>query len=177
MLSLRGYARYRAEHGLPGQSLAAVQRALSDGRIQAQDGKIDPERADAAWLDNTRPSMQRAPKTPPPEISDFERGACWIAQDLAATVRAAWPELVAGMNFKTVPEECRMAERAVLTALLLHLIEEWLSEYLDLNRLPAIDWQVFGGDAAQIQMECAALRNEWKLNPAASSGTKGAHDR
>jgi hypothetical protein len=55
-LSYRSYAKHRAALGLPGRTLAAVQRALESGRIVADhDGRIDPIVADRAWLENTIP--------------------------------------------------------------------------------------------------------------------------
>lgn len=49
-MSLRKYAAHR------GVSLAAVQKAISSGRIQKEaDGKINPDTADAAWDANTHP--------------------------------------------------------------------------------------------------------------------------
>ena len=52
MMTLRGYARHR------GCSLAAVQQARADGRIEVgPDGLIDPVPADAAWEANTRHEM------------------------------------------------------------------------------------------------------------------------
>lgn len=55
-LSLRAYARHRAALGLPGRSLAAVQRAIDSGRIVPdRDGRIDPTVADRQWLENTIP--------------------------------------------------------------------------------------------------------------------------
>lgn len=53
-LSLRAYARHRAELGLPGASLQAVQRARDKGRISLEpDGTVDPSRADQEWTANT----------------------------------------------------------------------------------------------------------------------------
>ena len=53
-LSLRAYARHRADNGLPGASLQAVQRARDRGRITLEpDGSVDPERADREWAANT----------------------------------------------------------------------------------------------------------------------------
>jgi len=49
-ISLRAYARHR------GVSLAAVQKAISSGRIHREDdGSIDSDRADLEWEANTRP--------------------------------------------------------------------------------------------------------------------------
>lgn len=53
-LSLRAYARHRADLGLPGSSLQAVQRARDKGRITLEpDGTVDPDRADREWIQNT----------------------------------------------------------------------------------------------------------------------------
>ncbi|WP_224240203.1 hypothetical protein [Hyalangium gracile] len=53
-LSLRAYARHRADLGLPGGSLQAVQRARDRGRITLEpDGSVDPVRADREWAENT----------------------------------------------------------------------------------------------------------------------------
>jgi hypothetical protein len=49
-LSLRAYARSRADRGLPGGTLGAVQKAIKSGRISTlPDGKINPIEADAHW--------------------------------------------------------------------------------------------------------------------------------
>jgi len=58
-LSLRAYARHRARLGLPGRSLAAVQKAIESRRIAVgADGLLDPELADRQWLEHTE---QRLP--------------------------------------------------------------------------------------------------------------------
>ncbi|MBI5888926.1 MAG: hypothetical protein HZB82_09525 [Deltaproteobacteria bacterium] len=50
-ISYRAYARYR------GVSPEAVSKAVRTGRITVDaDGKIDPEKADRQWLENTNPS-------------------------------------------------------------------------------------------------------------------------
>jgi hypothetical protein len=67
-LSQRGYAKHRKERGLPGGSLAAVQKALTQGRIQAVDGKIDAGLADAAWASNTRVVGKRQPAGDAPSV-------------------------------------------------------------------------------------------------------------
>jgi hypothetical protein len=49
LLSIRAYAKHR------GVSDTAVRKALKKGKIVAEpDGRIDAEKADAAWEDNTR---------------------------------------------------------------------------------------------------------------------------
>lgn len=75
LLSQRAYARHRKGRGLVGDSLSAVQRAISSGRIQLveRDGQvgIDPAAADKSWaeLTNPSPSPRRGRKKgePPPE--------------------------------------------------------------------------------------------------------------
>jgi hypothetical protein len=58
-LSLRAYARRR------GISHTAVQKAVNSGRIDVEeDGNIDPEKADAQWLENTRPSSPSSSPSP-----------------------------------------------------------------------------------------------------------------
>ena len=57
-MSIREYARHR------GVSHTAVRKALQAGRIrQEADGGIDPERADAAWANHTRSSVE-TPRQP-----------------------------------------------------------------------------------------------------------------
>jgi hypothetical protein len=54
-MSLRAYARHR------GVCLRAVQKALKSGRIAArEDGRLDPDVADANWASNTAPRPQPA---------------------------------------------------------------------------------------------------------------------
>ncbi len=53
LVSLREYARRR------GISHVAVQRAVNAGRISTVNGKIDPERADIEWRENTDHSKPR----------------------------------------------------------------------------------------------------------------------
>jgi len=75
LLSRRAYAKHRRELGLVGDSLSAVQRALSAGRIQLveRDGQvgIDPTAADKSWAEMTSPSPSprrgRKKGEPPPE--------------------------------------------------------------------------------------------------------------
>jgi hypothetical protein len=56
-MSLRAYARHR------GVSLRAVQKALASGRIGTrEDGRLDPELADANWARNTAPRPQPSSK-------------------------------------------------------------------------------------------------------------------
>ena len=51
---LRAYSRHREARNLPGQTLQAVQEAISSGRIvRASDGQIDFQMADMMWAANT----------------------------------------------------------------------------------------------------------------------------
>lgn len=60
-LSQRAYAQHRKDHGLPGGSLRAVQKALEAGRITKNEhGKIDPGQADRDWAANTGISHQHS---------------------------------------------------------------------------------------------------------------------
>ncbi len=57
-LSLRAYARHRRAAGLEGGTLAAVQKAIGTGRIEAEPGGgIDPVKADRAWAERTEPHI------------------------------------------------------------------------------------------------------------------------
>jgi hypothetical protein len=171
LLSKRGYARHRAERGLPGGTLAAIQRALREGRIATDgDGKIDPKPADQAWADNTRVrlSTQTRPTRPLKQerSHEFMAGAEWLAQEICCNTRRNWPAFMSELNFDYVPEEQRRAMRSVMTTLMLHMIESWLSDYIEMDALPPIDWSGFE-DAATVALECAALRAEWETEPAA----------
>jgi hypothetical protein len=54
LISLRAYARRR------GCTLSTVQKAVSSGRIQLIDGKIDQKLADREWAANTNPGQGAA---------------------------------------------------------------------------------------------------------------------
>ncbi len=57
-LSIRGYAEHR------GCSRNAVHKALKEGRITREaDGKIDPVKADAAWIANSDPTQVEVQNT------------------------------------------------------------------------------------------------------------------
>lgn len=59
-MGLREYARYK------GVSPAAVVRAVEAGRIKKDpDGKIDSDKADKMWAENTNPALQREKKQTP----------------------------------------------------------------------------------------------------------------
>jgi len=56
LLSRREYAAHR------GVAVSAVQKAIETGRITLTDGKIDPEKADKEWAENTNP-VYNSPRT------------------------------------------------------------------------------------------------------------------
>lgn len=56
LLSRREYAAHR------GVAVSAVQKAIEAGRITLTDGKIDPEKADKEWTENTNPAYN-SPRT------------------------------------------------------------------------------------------------------------------
>lgn len=70
LISQRAYARSRANRGLPGGTVRAVQKAIESSRIRLIDGKIDPQIADMQWELNTDADQQKrgaaaASVTPP----------------------------------------------------------------------------------------------------------------
>lgn len=86
--TLRGYARHRKARGLPGGSLAAVQKALATGRIAVDDdGRIDVAAADEAWSANTDERYQPddpaacTPKTPTEERTRARGGTALVTED------------------------------------------------------------------------------------------------
>ncbi len=63
-LNQPAYARHRRAAGLGGVTRQSVETALADGRIHLEeDGKIDPERADADWEANTDPVRRSSANT------------------------------------------------------------------------------------------------------------------
>jgi hypothetical protein len=80
LLTQAEYSRHRKEHGLIGQTPAAVNKKIKAGQLTVtsgalirQDGKvlIDPAKADAEWAGNTDPAMQR--QEPGPVTTREER--------------------------------------------------------------------------------------------------------
>jgi hypothetical protein len=169
-LSQRGYAAHRRRNGLPGGTPRAVQKALLRGRIElAADGRIDPEQADAQWLNQTsvrksraqRQGSQPAKNRVAADQRDFQRGAAWIAQQVASTARRLWPAVVAGLNLDLIPEDRREGMRGLLVTLMVSLLESWTQDYLTPGDLPNIDWTVFGSEAGKAQSEFEELRAAW----------------
>lgn len=79
--SLRGYAASRARRGLRGGTLAAVQRAIKDGRIlKGLDGKLDREEADSQWHANTRASRSSASEKRDDPDTEYKRWRARLAE-------------------------------------------------------------------------------------------------
>ncbi len=78
-LSIRAYAEHRRQRGLPGGTKAAVEKALSTGRItRTESGKIDPVAADVSWAEHTTPrpgqvQVERAGTVRALDISDYQK--------------------------------------------------------------------------------------------------------
>ncbi|MBZ5586322.1 MAG: hypothetical protein LAQ30_29875 [Acidobacteriia bacterium] len=143
-----------------------MQKALATGRIESeQDGRIDSDRADRAWAENTSATQSRPAAGSKPALpgrGEFSCGAAWLALQVCASARRAWPAFVAGLNFSAIPEAERLAHRALLVAVMTYLLQEWLEDYVSAGDLPAIDWSIFGKDGPQIQAETEALWIEWR---------------
>ena len=109
LMGLREYARHREASGLPGTTLAAVQKAASSGRITlvADDKgrpKVDPEVADIQWGRNTdaeQSARANAGRDPSPPSSDGRGGqggerdgsAYWDARTRREQAEASRAEL------------------------------------------------------------------------------------
>lgn len=66
LLSRREYAVHR------GVTVAAVQKAVETGRISLIDGKIDPEKADKEWAENTNPAYN-TPRTNDSSSNSYQK--------------------------------------------------------------------------------------------------------
>ena len=66
LLSRREYAVHR------GVTVAAVQKAVETGRISLIDGKIDPEKADKEWAENTNP-IYNSPRTDDSSSNPYQK--------------------------------------------------------------------------------------------------------
>lgn len=118
LLSLRAYARHRAERGLPGGTLRAVQKAIIGGRIsRGPSGLIDSEAADRAWEENTDPTPRGdgtdSPNPPPAPGEQMSS----LAQ--ASTAEKVYKARIAKLKFeersgKLVPADDVRAEWAQL---------------------------------------------------------------
>ena len=66
LLSRREYAAHR------GVAVSAVQKAVETGRITLTDGKIDPEKADKEWAENTNP-IYNSPRTDDSSSNPYQK--------------------------------------------------------------------------------------------------------
>lgn len=66
LLSRREYAAHR------GVAVSAVQKAIETGRITLTDGKIDPEKADKEWVENTNP-IYNSPRTDDSSSNPYQK--------------------------------------------------------------------------------------------------------
>lgn len=66
LLSRREYAAHR------GVAVSAVQKAIETGRISLIDGKIDPEKADKEWAENTNP-IYNSPRTDDSSSNPYQK--------------------------------------------------------------------------------------------------------
>lgn len=66
LLSRREYAAHR------GVAVSAVQKAIETGRITLTDGKIDPEKADKEWAENTNP-VYNSPRTDDSSSNPYQK--------------------------------------------------------------------------------------------------------
>lgn len=66
LLSRREYAAHR------GVAVSAVQKAIETGRITLTDGKIDPEKADKEWVENTNP-IYNSPRTSDSSSNPYQK--------------------------------------------------------------------------------------------------------
>ena len=168
LMSKREYARSRKARGLPGGTLAAVQKALASSRIEeTADGKISSAEADRTWRQRTSAMKSRAVEEavlPPATSAEFDRGARWLAGELCVSARRVWPKFVGNLDMAIFPEEQRSAVRGLFVAIQTHLLERWVADFVDDAKLPPIDWAAcFGAaDAEHIRIECEQLQTSWK---------------
>ena len=71
-MTLRAYGRHRAALGLPGATLAGVQKAAITGRIELHGGLVDVEEADRAWAANTWQRASTSPAEAPVEGDNLD---------------------------------------------------------------------------------------------------------
>ena len=165
---------------LRGLNKSTVNRQIRDGKIPRQpDGLVDAAAADAGraangrrrrgglfTVRNTEASKAPAPELPTvhhptPDGAIFDIAFRYAAMQFCSSARQTWPAVVADMNFEIFPEPNRLSMKALVTAIMLYLVEGWAGECINVSQLPAINWAVFGPDAAVIKTECEALRAEW----------------
>jgi hypothetical protein len=92
------------------------------------------------------------------ESAAMDRGAQWMAELLCVASRTAWPEFIAtSVHMPGVPEELRLRLKAVMAGLMSHMLDGWVSSYIDLRRLPPIDFRSFGADSEVAAEEWGSL--------------------
>ncbi len=105
------------------------------------------------------------------EGPEFWRGASWLAREFCGSARQVWPKALAGLKFDTNEAATPATRRAFWLALMLNLSEGWLAPYIaDGDKLPAVNWRVFGKDAAEVQEGCEALLAEWRATEPTKKG-------
>lgn len=97
----------------------------------------------------------RQPNREPPE---FDRGALYIAREICAIAREGIPALFAEIPFPSMPEDERVAARAALATVIIHLLERWVEDFVDPAELPPVNWEAFGEDAERLARETDEYR-------------------
>lgn len=99
-MSGRGYAAHRRARGLTGGTHEAVRKAIATGRIIADaDGRIDPDRADAAWAAFTRFRIDHLPRLQSHAAERFDE-----SRELNAMIAAVVPVLSAATDADEITE-------------------------------------------------------------------------
>lgn len=168
MLNLSQYARWRRAKGLSGGTGAAVKKAIDSKRIvRGRDGLIDAGRADDDWRRNT---AERAtdvvpssgvPKATPTRWNaegwaKFRAGIGWISEQVCATARRVWPEMV-----RESWDEMSPVEQTQLTELLCGSLEEWLAADRVAGCVPDTGIEFLAGARHQAQTICIAGRQRF----------------
>jgi hypothetical protein len=180
LLTLRGYARSRKARGLSGGSPAAVKKAIDSERItRLPDGRIDQAAADADWHRNTAergPNTERRKSTADGSHStaktgidgrreapargdraaEFRRGADWLSHQVCVTARGVWPPFV-----REQLADMPTSGQVKIIALICERLEGWTGAYGMTERLPEVDWGLFGADASFAAAEYEQLRQAW----------------
>jgi hypothetical protein len=71
-----------------------------------------------------------------------------MAERIVLNARTVWPELTA--NLIPLPPEMEpppLADKVLIAGLMSYMIDGWLSEWVDLSKLPPIDFSGFGNEA------------------------------
>src|ERR1017187_2864430 len=172
LLSLRKYAASRKARGLAGGSPAGVKRAIDSGRIvRKSDGRIDPDQADLDWLRNTQERCpadgsrstartgidgRREAPARGDRAAEFRRGADWLSHQVCVTARRVWPPFV-----REQLADMPTSGQVKIIALICERLEGWTGAYGMTERLPEVDWGLFGADASFAAAEYEQLRQAW----------------